>query len=61
MITTKRQATRLATNRERVVKIKRHDPLCLGLPSIEGLAQGSCTCDRKGHGHAIVLKENNNG
>ena len=51
-------ARRLATERERVVKVKRHDPMCLGLPAIEGLPQGTCTCDRKGHAFAIVLGGN---
>ncbi len=52
----RKTALRLATDREKVVRVKRHDPMCLGLPAIEGLPQERCTCDRKGHAFAIVLK-----
>ncbi len=53
---TRKLAKSLATKREKVVRVKRHDPMCLGLPAMEGLPQGACSCDRKGHAHAIVLK-----
>jgi hypothetical protein len=53
----RKTAAHLVTNREKVVKVKRHDPTCAGLPAMAGLPQAACNCNRKGHAFAVVLRE----
>ncbi len=55
MTGTKQQMQRIRQPRERVVQFQRHDPLCLGLPPVEGVPALPCTCGGKGVGYALVL------
>jgi hypothetical protein len=54
MVFTKRsQAVALRRKGEHTIKVKRHDPLCLGI-TIPGVPPHRCTCGRKDHGWCNV-------